>query len=119
MAHGGVPKIVQGTEQARIVSDAMASGVGIVYRTAAVSDPGHSGAAMLFGPTVCFKCSATHTTHTPMSFVSLCEKKTVVPAYTPRGYWPSCTLLVMGAGMTEHRFSLVLFVTSAVRQGLS
>ena len=29
MAHGGVPKIVEGTEQARIVSDAMASGVGI------------------------------------------------------------------------------------------
>ena len=29
MAHGGVPKIVGGSEQARIVSDAMASGVGI------------------------------------------------------------------------------------------
>ena len=87
-------------------------------RIAAVHDPGHFGAAMLFGPTVCFRCSATHTTHTPVSFVSLC-KKTVVPAYTTRGHWPSCALLVMGRPMTERRFSLVLFVTSAVHQGLS
>ena len=40
-------------------------------------------------------------------------------AYTPRGYWPSCALLNMGRPMIERRFSLVLFVTSAVRQGLS
>ena len=52
---------------------------------AAVPVPGHSGASMLLRPTACFKCSATHTTHTPMSLVSLCEKKTAVPAYTPRG----------------------------------
>ena len=33
---------------------------------------GTPGLLCFFGPAVFFKCSATHTTHTPMSFVSLC-----------------------------------------------
>ena len=84
---------------------------------AAVADPGHFGAAVLFGPTVCsfMKGYPPHHTHTPMSFVSWCENP-VVPAYTPVGYWPSCALPVKGRPMAARRFSLVLFVTSEVRQ---
>ena len=63
---------------------------------AAVPVPGHSGAAEFFGPAVCFKCSATHTTHTHQYLLSPCVK-TRWSLPTPRGgYWPSCALLVIG-----------------------
>ena len=51
---------------------------------AAVSDPGHFGAAVLFGPTVCLKCSATHTTPAHRCLLSPWSENPVVPAQHPR-----------------------------------
>ena len=60
---------------------------------AAVPDPGHFGAAMLFGPTVCLKCTAAHSTPAHRCFVSpWCENRWSLPN-TPPGYWALCTLL--------------------------
>ena len=47
---------------------------------AAMSDPGHFGAAMLWGPTVRLKCSATNTTPAHRCLLSPWCGKTVGPA---------------------------------------
>ena len=54
-------------------------------RIAAVSASGHLGAAKLFGPTVCLKCTATHSTPAHRCFVVSLVVKTGGPCPTPPG----------------------------------
>ena len=55
--------------------------------------PGHFGAANRFGPTVCLKCTAAHSTPAHRCFCLLgCENRWSLPN-TPPGYWALCTLL--------------------------
>ena len=62
-------------------------------RIAAVPAPGHFGAANRFGPTVCLKCTAAHSTPAHRCFCLLgCENRWSLPN-TPPGYWALCTLL--------------------------
>jgi hypothetical protein len=85
-----------------------------------VSDSGHLGAAKLFGPTVCLKCTATHSTPAHRCCCLLgCENRWSLPC-PPRGIGPLCTLVVIGPWpMTTRRFSLVgTFLRGSVR-GLS
>ena len=63
-------------------------------RIAAVSDSGHLGAAKLFGPTVCLKCTATHSTPAHRCCCLLgCKNRWSLPCPLP-GHWaclyPGC-----------------------------
>ena len=61
------------------------------------------------------QCYSHRTTHTDVFCLLGVKTRWSLP--TPRrGYWPSCTLLVIGRPLADRRFCIVLFVTSAVRQ---
>ena len=80
---------------------------------AAVPAPGHFGAANRFGPTVCLKCTAAHSTPAHRCFVVSLVVKTGGPCPTPpRGIGPSVPCCLM----TARRFSLVgNFLRGSVR----
>ena len=80
--------------------------------------PGHFGAAKLFGPTVCLKCTAAHNTPAHRSFVLSLVVKTGGPCPSPpRGIGPSCTLLSLAWAYDSAPFLCCGKFPSGVRQG--